>query len=569
MPHKPCPDMHAWNSKILRVNLSDGCVREEKIPEEVLHQYLGGRGLGVKLYSDLVEPSVDPFSDENLLIFTVGPLTGITPMSGRHSVVSKSPLTGTILDSNSGGFWGKELKYAGYEALIVEGRAEKPVILRINDSEVQIERTSLWGENVDIVTKKLEKYGSVAAIGRAGEKRVLYASIMNDLTHAAGRGGLGAIMGSKNLKAIVVRGTKKPEVADVERYKEAMMDMIKLLEASPPVNKGLRVFGTAMLYDIVNYLNVMPTNNFNDVHFDGGEQLSGDYIVSHYEIRHEGCWGCPIRCKKRDAKRDMELPEYETVWAFGPNLENGDYEKIVDANVKCNRYGMDTISTGATIAMWREIKGENYLDRIEEIVEHDDLKLGSMRIAKKYGCEDKRTDVKGLELPGYDPRGLYGQALSYATSNRGGCHLRAYMVAPEIIGKPKLIHRLNPDGKAGLVVIFQNLSAAVDSLILCKFTTFAMSEVEYAKLLSAATGIDYKSEDILRIGERIYNLERLFNVRAGILGEEDTLPEKIFKGEKGLSREIFKRMLREYYEFREWKNGIPTEEKLRKLKIYN
>ena len=559
--------MHGWTGKMLLIDLNDESVKERKIKEEILRDYLGGRGLGVRLYFDSVNPQIDPFSEENMLIFTVGPLTGIAPMSGRHSVVSRSPLTGTILDSNSGGFWGKELKYAGYDALIVRGKAEKPVVLKIRDSEVQIEPTDLWGKNVDIVTNKLEKYGSVATIGKAGEKKVLYAAIMNDLTHAAGRGGLGAVMGSKNLKAIVVHGSKKPRVANVNKYKEAMMDMVKLLEASPPVNKGLRVFGTAMLYDIVNYLDVMPTNNFNDVHFDGGEELSGDYIVKHYEIRHEGCWGCPIRCKKKDKKRNVELPEYETIWAFGPNIENGDYERIIEANIRCNRNGMDTITTGATIAMWREIKGENYLDKIDEMIDHKDLKLGSMHIAKKYDKGGKRTDIKGLELPGYDPRGLYGQALSYATSNRGGCHLRAYMVAPEIIGKPKLIHRLNPEGKAGLVVIFQNLSASIDSLILCKFTSFAMSEVEYAKLLSAATGVNFRSEDILRIGERIYNLERLFNIRAGFTGKDDTLPEKIFTGKNALSREVFDEMLQQYYEFRGWRDGVPTEEKLRSLGI--
>ncbi len=559
--------MHGWNGNMLIVNLGDVSVKEKRISDDILQNYLGGRGLGVKLYYDFVSPDIDPFSEGNPLVFTVGPLTGTAPMSGRHSVVSKSPLTGTILDSNSGGYWGKELKYAGYDALIIEGKAEKPVILKIKDSDVQIELTDLWGENVDVVTNKLEKDGSVATIGKAGEKGVLYASIMNDLTHTAGRGGLGAIMGSKNLKAIVVRGSKKPKVANVKKYKDAMMDMVKLLEASPPINKGLRVFGTAMLYDIVNYLDVMPTNNFNSSHFEGGEKLSGDYIVKHYEIRHEGCWGCPIRCKKSDKKRKIELPEYETIWAFGPNIENGDYEKIIDANIKCNRNGMDTITAGATIATWREIKGENYLERVDEMIEHEDLKQGSMRIAKKYGEDDKRTDVKGLELPGYDPRGLYGQALSYATSNRGGCHLRAYMVAPEIIGKPKLIHRLNPEGKAGLVVIFQNLSAAIDSLILCKFTTFAMSEVEYAKLLSAATGVNFRSEDILKIGERIYNLERVFNVRAGFTGKDDTLPEKIFKGKNALSRKVFKEMLQQYYEFRGWENGVPTEEKLRTLGI--
>jgi len=557
--------MHGWTGKLLRVNLSDETIKEEKIDEDVLRNYLGGRGLGVKLYYDSVSPDIEPLSASNPLIFTVGPLTGIAPMSGRHAAVSRSPLTGTILDSNSGGEWGKELKYAGYDALVIEGRAEKPVILKINDDDVQIEHTGLWGAEVPEITAKLEKYGSVATIGPAGERGVLYAAIMNDLTHALGRGGLGAVMGSKALKAIVVHGTKKPRVADVEKYKEAMKEMVRLLDASPPINKGLRVFGTAMLYDIVNYLDVMPTNNFKDVHFEDGEKLSGDYIVSHYSLRHEGCWGCPIKCKKWDGKRNIELPEYETIWAFGPNLENGDYEKIVSANHRCNALGMDTISAGGTLAVWREIKGENYLECIDEIPEHEELKQGAMRIALKYGKSEARNDIKGMELPGYDPRGLYGQALSYATSNRGGCHLRAYMVAPEIIGKPKLIHRLNPEGKAGLVVIFQNLNAAIDSLVLCKFTAFAMTEVEYAKLLSGATGVEYRGEDILRIGERIYNLERLFNVRAGVGGEEDTLPERIFTGKNALPRDVFEDMLQQYYEFREWKDGVPTEEKLKKL----
>ncbi len=560
--------MHAWTGKMLTIDLRDEKIEIKEIPSKILKDYIGGRGLGVKLYYDMVSPDIDPFSPDNPLIFTVGPLTGLAPMSGRHSVVSKSPLTGTIFDSNSGGNWGKELHYAGYDALVVKGRADEPVYLRIEDNKVSIEPAGeLWGKNVNYTTTKLEKHGSVACIGTAGEKGVLYAGIMNDRTHTAGRGGMGAIMGKKNLKAIVVRGSRKPDVADKEAYKVAMKDMVKLLEASPPVNKGLRVFGTAMLYDIVNYLDVMPTNNFNDVHFDGGEKLSGDYILEHYEVGSRGCWGCPINCKKFDKKNGRELPEYETIWAFGPNLENGDYERIVEANIKCNDYGFDTITAGATLALYRELRGEDMLDKIEKIVDDEELSQGSRFLARKYGAEDKSTDIKGLELPGYDPRGLYGQALSYATSNRGGCHLRAYMVAPEIIGKPKLIHRLNPEGKAGLVVIFQNLNAAIDSLVLCKFTAFAMTEVEYAKLLSAATGEDYRSEDILRIGERIYNLERLFNVRAGIDGKYDTLPPKIFNGAHALSKEIFQEMLKEYYEFREWDDGVPRESKLRSLGI--
>ena len=391
--------MYGWTGRLLRIDLSEEKIREERIPEGILRDYVGGRGLGVKLYYDSVSPKIDPFAEKNLLVFAVGPLTGVAPMSGRHVVVSKSPLTGTIFDSNSGGFWGKELHYAGYDALIIQGKAEKPVYLSIHDDEVEIKNANaLWGLNVDEVTSKLEEEGSVACIGRAGERGVLYANIMNDYTHTAGRGGLGAIMGSKRLKAIVVRGTKKPEIANLEDYKVAMKEMVRLLEASPPLNKGLRVFGTSMLYDIVNYLEVMPTNNYRSSHFKDGEKLSGDYILEHYEIESHGCWGCPINCKKRDKKRNVELPEYETIWAFGPNIENRDYEKIVEANIKCNRYGIDTITAGATIALYKEITKEDYLDRIEDIGEGKLLTEGAKRLAEKFNALDKSTDVKGLSF---------------------------------------------------------------------------------------------------------------------------------------------------------------------------
>ncbi len=561
--------MAAWTGKMAIINLADQKIRVERIPDDILKNFLGGRGLGVRLFFEFSRPEIDPLSPENPLIFTVGPLTGLAPMSGRHSVVSKSPLTGTIFDSNSGGNWGKELKYAGYDAVVVLGKASEPVFLSIEDENIDIyPANSLWGKNVRETTKLLENKGSVACIGRAGERGVMFASIMNDYTHAAGRGGLGYVMGSKNLKAIVVKGHTRPEVADKEEFKTAMYEFTRLLEASPPLNKGLRVFGTAMLFEIVNYLEVLPTDNFNRSHFEDSKELTGDAIFHSRKIKSEGCWGCPIKCKKKDAISGTELPEYETIWAFGPNIENPDYEKIVRVNRICNDYGMDTISAGVTTALYRELKKEVSLENFEDVGENrHEIAMGTKRLAEKYAAEKLAIHIKGLELAGYDPRGLYGQALSYATSNRGGCHLRAYMVAPEIIGKPKLIHRLSPEGKAGLVVIFQNLNAAVDSLIICKFSTFAVSEVEFSKLLRAATGINYRGEDILRIGERIYNLERIFNIRAGFSGKDDTLPEKIFRGENALAKDLFKRMLDEYYEFREWENGVPRKEKLKKLGI--
>lgn len=555
-----------WSKILLRINLSDKSAKTEYISEDVLVDYVGGRGLGVKIYYDLSEPSVEPLSEENPLVLCTGPVSAIGPMSGRLSIVSKSPLTGTICESNVGGLFSKEMRFASCDAIVIEGKSDEPIYLKIGeDLDVEfVSAEDLWGRSTSYVYEKLKTYGSVGCIGVAGEKLVPYASIIFEGHHAAGRGGLGAVMGSKKVKAIVIKGNKRPEIKNREKYVEVINEINRLIKASTPLERGLKVFGTPILIDIVNYLECLPVSNFRYRSTENLGELSAEIILDKIG-ESRGCYACPLNCKKFD-KNGRKLPEYESLWAFGPNNDNYDFESIVRLSNLCNEYGLDTISAGASMASKREIEGDFCMEEeLHKIATFEsDLSYGSFRYCKNKNMPEKSMSVKGLELPGYHPSALFGQALSYATSNRGGCHLRAYLVAPEIIGKPKLMRATNPAEKAGLVVILQNLSAAVSSLVMCLFSTFALSEVEYSKLLSSITGVDYTAEKLLQVGERIYNLERKFNVEAGII--DDTLPDRIF--EIGpLSREIFREMLEEYYEIRGWTNGIPTGSKLRELKV--
>lgn len=561
--------------RAVRVELDTGCISEQVIDERDLIDFVGGRGLGVKLLFDLSHPGVEPLSPENPLIITVGPLTGIAPLSGRHSIVSKSPLTGTIFDSNGGGYFGRELKYAGIDALIITGASEHPVYLAIDDESIELRDAShLWGGNVRETTDALKGSGRVACIGRAGERLALIAGIMNDYVHTCGRGGLGAVMGSKKLKAIVVRGSGRPLPADPDAFEVAKSEAMRLLRASP-VLKGLNAYGTPVLVNLMNYMHILPTKNFNYTHFEEAERLSGEYLREHYELKNHACANCFVACKHSDRGLGVEIPEYESLWALGPDNQNSDVRVIIEANRLCNEYGIDTISAGSTIACYSEIVGRTpSSSEIPELVRMigektgigAELSVGSRRYAMSRGRPELSMSAKGLEFPGYDPRGVLGQALGYATSNRGGCHLRAYMVAPEIIGKPKLIDRTTFRGKAGLVTIFQNFSAASDSLVLCKFSSFALGDEECANMLSAAVGYEYSSEEFLLVGERIWNLERLYNLKAGLTCEDDTLPSRFF--ETGIEPGEFLKTLQEYYRYRGWsREGVPTRLKLEQMGI--
>ncbi len=399
---------------------------------------------------------------------------------------------------------------------------------------------------------------------------------MNDYFHACGRGGLGAVMGSKNLKAVVVKGDIKPAIADEEGFDKARHEALNLAKEGAGASKGLSTYGTSAMANLLNYMKLLPAQNFRKSGFAGMDKVSGEFIKENYDIKGHACYNCTVACKhviKSGAFEGHEVPEYETLWAYGPDNNNMDLDAIIKINRLCNDYGMDTISSGSTIAAYAEIMGEDIKELsglVEKIGEKEgvgeELGRGSKALSKSHR-KDVGMQIKGLELPGYDPRGVFGMALAYATSNRGGCHLRAYMVAPEILGKPIKVEPKTFSGKAGLVQAFQNATAALDSLVLCIFSSFAISELEFANMLSAATGVEYSTEEFRKCGERIWNLERLFNIEAGFSRKDDTLPERFF-GSGGLNRAEFGKALDEYYHFRGWdENGVPTREKLKGLEL--
>jgi aldehyde:ferredoxin oxidoreductase len=585
------------DTELLRVSLQDKRIRRERVPRNLVEQYLGGRGLGVKLLSDSLPARLDPLAPSNLLVFAVGPLTATAaPTAGRFSVVTKSPLTGTIFDSNAGGHFGAQLRRAGYAALVIDGASASPVYLWIDDDEVEIRDASpVWGRDTASTTNVLledtDEKAQVACIGPAGENRVKLAAIITDKHRAAGRGGVGAVMGAKKLKAVVVRGSKQAAVADSELLDVVLSRCRRLLRRNQITDKSLPVYGTAVLVNIANESGLLPTFNFQEGRFNDAEGVSGEKLLERLFIRSYHCFGCPIGCGRITKAYGHEDggPEYETVWAFGPQCGINDLEWIAAANTRCNLLGLDTISVGSTIGCAMELvqksklvapiefaKTEGLLELISDIGYRRglgaDMGEGSRAFAARHGQPELAMHVKGLEIPAYDPRGVQGHALALATSNRGGCHLRAYMIGPEILGAPVLIDRDRTEGKAELVILFQNLSAAMDSLVLCRFTSFAFAVDDYADLATAVTGLPIDGKALLLIGERIWNAERLFNLREGFTSKDDQLPARFLTPlpEGGSRNRIvhLDTMLPEYYTLRGWNpQGYPTKACLRRLKL--
>ncbi|MCP4520076.1 MAG: aldehyde ferredoxin oxidoreductase family protein, partial [Delftia sp.] len=498
-----------------------------------------GRGLGARMLWDLVGPGVLPLEPENVLIFATGPLTASGyQTSNRFSVSTKSPLTGTILDCNSGGFWGMQLKKSGYDVLVVRGKAAKPVWSEIMPSGASLnDAAHLWGQRVSETTAALGQdtnKRNVLCIGPAGENLSRMAASMNDGERPLGRGGPGAVMGSKNLKAVVVQGQQGPGIADPERFKFVRYESRKMLAASPLTSQALPEFGTAVMMNIVNRIGALPTRNFRQSQFEGAERISGEELTDHYLLRKAACWACPIACTRitRRAQGEGEGPEYETAWAFGAMCGVDDLAAIIEANALCNDLGLDTISTGSTIACAMELaelgrieselrfgRADLLAPTVEDIAYRrdlgDELAEGSMRFALRHDALELSMSVKGLEMPAYDARGLQGQGLLFATSNRGACHLRGNMLGLEVLGLPKLVDRFQVQGKSSYVILHQDSSAAIDSLVVCKFANMAVSEEYFARALSAVTGLDYSTGDLIRVGERVWNLERLYNLREG------------------------------------------------------
>jgi aldehyde:ferredoxin oxidoreductase len=595
--------MKALNGKILRIDLSTGKMTKEPLDESLARNFIGGRGIASKILYDELPAGTDPLSPDNKLIFSAGPLTGTSaPTGGRYMVVTKGPLNGAIASSNSGGFFGKEFKTAGYDLIIFEGKSEKPVYVWIKDDEVEIRDASdLWGKNThettDILMEKVgDSKAKVACIGPAGEKLSKISCIINDKHRAAGRTGVGAVMGSKNLKAVVVRGTGKVELADSDKFREAQKASMGKIRENPTTSQGLPAYGTAVLVNVINENGLFPTRNFQTGVFEGAAKISGETLADAYLTKNTHCFACPIGCGRATKinGREGEGPEYEVAWSFGADCGVDDLKAIVEANYICNELGLDGISAGATIAAAMELYERGYLPKedldgpelkfgsAKAIVEYtrkmglregfgDKLAEGSYRLAESYGHPELSMSVKGQELPAYDPRGVQGHALGYATSNRGGCHVRAYLISPEILGVPEKLDPQAIEGKPQWVKIFQDLTAVIDSMGLCLFSSFALGAEDYRDLLAAATGFDYSVEEMMTCGERIWNLERLFNLRAGLDPALDTLPKRFLEEpmpegpNKGAVVRLSE-MLPEYYRLRGWdESGRPTESKLKDL----
>jgi len=575
------------------------------LPLDLAKNYLGGRGLASKILYDEIDPTIDPLSAENKLIFASGPLTGTkAPTGGRYMVVTKGPLTGTIASSNSGGFFGAKFKNTGYDFIIFEGKSDTPTYLYLDDEKAELRDAShVWGKDVfettDILLKESPDRAKVACIGQAGEKLSLMAAIMNDKGRAAARTGGGAVMGSKNLKAVVVSGKKKVLIEDKEAFDTAVKQRIKMLNENGVTGEGLPALGTKVLDAIINENGLYPTHNFQESVFDNTDEVSGEALVDkQYLIKNAACFACPIACGRiveLPSGLKGEGPEYETGWAFGANCGVNDLNAIVQANFLCNQYGLDTISVGTTIAAAMELYEKGFIKKeelengpelkfgsSEAIVFYtkkialregigDKLALGSYRFAESYGHPELSMTVKKQEIPAYDPRGVQGHGLGYATNNRGGCHVRSYLISPEIIGLPEKLDPQELKGKPEWVKIFQDLTGVIDSAGLCLFTSFALGLSDYKDLINADTGFNYTDEELLKVGERIWNIERLFNQKAGIKSIDDTLPNRLLKdpvssGPNKGKVHLLTELLPEYYSLRGWdEKGVPTDEKIKEL----
>jgi aldehyde:ferredoxin oxidoreductase len=576
---------------ILRANLGSGEISEERIDPRLPGGYVGGRGLGAKILSDETDPRSDPLAPEMRVVFAAGPLSGTgAPTSGRFSASFKSPLTGLLTDSNCGGFFGPWIKRAGYDAIVVQGRAEAPSYLAVSDEGSDIrDAGDLWGMLTGETNRTLEERhaGKVATIGPAGERGALISNVIVNGRRALGRGGLGALMGSKNLKAVVVSGRMKVEVEDPKSFDIAAARARSLIRARLSRGWGLAEVGTASIFHLLNVSGMLPVKNFQESRWPaqraeevGGERLRRDILSG----RH-GCAACPVACGHWATLPGGEVkkaPEFETIWSFGPNLDSSDLPSIVRAGALCDDLGLDTISTGSTIAAAAELRdmgkmegGPGWddpagtLDTIKKIGMMEGggrmLAGGARRLALGRGAPEASMDSKGLELPGYDPRGAKGMGLAYATSNRGGCHMKGYTVLHELTGKAE---RLSSVGKAQLVMGVQDETAFVDSLVLCRFVQQLLGPEILVDLYNGATGSDIRREDMMEMGGRIFNLERLYNERAGV--SEDSLPGRLLADmvgdgpSKGNVVELAE-MLAEYRTLRGWApGGEILEETLRR-----
>ena len=608
----------AWANKVLRVNLNEGTCSSEPLNMEWAKEYIGQRGLATRYMVEEVDPACDPLGSDNKLIFATGPLTGtMASTGGRYSVITKGPLTGAIACSNSGGYLGAELKSAGWDMVIFEGKSPEPVYLYVvNESAELLSASEVWGKSVWETDEILHKTHQdsrlrIAACGRSAEAGCLYAGIVNDLHRAAGRSGVGTVMASKNLKAIAVIGTQGVgNIKDPARFMQTTVEQKKVLADHPVTGTGLPTLGTQVLMNVINESGALPTRNMREVQFEGANNISGEQMLEPRErdgkpnlTTNAACFACTIACGRISTIDQGHFTvenkpqywgnsgglEYEAAWALGADTGVDDLDALPYVNFVCNEDGFDPISFGATVAAAMELydigavttqdtggmelkfgSAEALAWCAEKVATGEgfgaDLGLGSKRLCEKYGHPDLSMTVKGQEFPAYDPRGIQGMGLTYATSNRGACHLRSYTVSSEILGIPEKTDPLVTEGKAGLVKAFQDVTAAWDSTGLCLFTSFAWSLENVAPQLDAACEGEWTADRLMETGERIWNLEREFNNRAGLTSADDTLPKRLLEEAAKTGPAEGKvcgldEMLPEYYETRGWtKDGQVTDE---------
>lgn len=602
------------SKKIINVDLNKNTISIQKLEEDLFRNYLGGSGLAAKLLYDELQPNLSPLHPNSPLLFFSGLLTGTSiPTASKLSVCAKSPLTGIWNESTVGGKWGAELKFCGYEGIIVTGKAEKPVYLYITPEEIKIEDgKEIWGQDTYCTSQSLkEKHGpeiKIASIGQAGENLVNISSIVIDAPHyrLAGRGGLGAVMGSKNLKAIIVKGNLKPETKNPLALKEILKADRQNIRH---YTEGLHKLGTAGSVEAREYTGDLPIKNFARSRWQGASKITGQVIADTLFKKHYACFACPIACGKEVKIKTPPFvahgPEYETVAAFGSLCLNDNLDSIVEANDLCNRYGIDTISLGISAAFameayekgllnQKDFKGINLewgnsqtiINLIHQVAKNEGpgklLGQGVRSFSKKVGknSEEFAIHVKGLELPLHDPRAYTGMALSYATANRGGCHLESLSYAIESgipledlgYGEDNKLDPHTSNGKAELVIKLQNYMNVFNALGLCKFLLFGrIGPTKVTEWLNHVTGWDLTPAELLTTGERLHNLKRIYNVRLGIDRKDDTLPPRLLylARDDGMAAGVLPeldKMLEEYYHLRGWdEKGIPTEKKLKEL----
>ena len=606
-------ELGGYANRIAHIDLTTRTVEYKPIPVEWALKYVGARGLGVRY---LLEngPQVDPLSPDNLLCFMNGPLTGTDAnMSGRQAVVTKSPLTGTVTDSHIGGWSAARLRWSGFDGLIFKGKASTPVYVYVHDGEVEIlDASDLWGKGIHEVRPILqERYGekdlSITAIGQAGENLARFACWVNENDRAAGRGGTGCVGGSKNLKAVVVKATKqRPKAKNTDAWKPAHKQALAVImdekNITSPRKGGLSVYGTNVLMNITNTMGALPAMNSQVTSFgEGAERISGEYVKENILVEDPTCHACPVACKKEVEIKEgpyaglrMESVEYEPAWSIGANCGNDDIASVAKIIDLCNDYGLDAIEIGNVMAVYMEATQRGYTNGDHGLEWGDQAAMvatvpkmafregvgdvlaeGAARVAIHFGHPELAMTVKGQSIPAYDPRGLKGMGIAYATSNRGACHLRAYTPAAELGVTPFGSIKVDPlawEGKGELTKIFQDLHAFSDSLDLCKFSAFAEGAEEYATQYGAMLGIPFTVDDVMRTGERIYNLERYYNNLAGFGEGSDYLPTRFtnepstMPGSQGHVCEL-NEMLAEYYTVRGWVNGVVPEAKLKELEI--